>query len=171
MKNTEIDPEEVVEKVGKVFNKSFNVDKNVPNEVAKPTQTVKPNNNKGVKILLVEDDSFLRDICYRKLFKEGFNIETASDGQEALKKIESFIPALVLLDIIMPVLGGFEVLKVLRASKNETVKNIPVIMLTNLGQENDVKKAMSLGASDYLIKAHFTTEEIVEKIKNILKIK
>lgn len=162
---TEINPEDVVEKVEKILNKSFS------KGLGAPEQVVKPSNEEGVKVLLVEDDSFLRDICSKKLFKEGFNIETAGDGQEALKKVENFIPALVLFDIIMPMLDGFEVLKILRASKNETVKKIPVIMLTNLGQEEDVKKAMNLGATDYLIKAHFTTEEIVEKIKNILKMK
>jgi len=124
--------------------------------------------NGGAKVLLVEDDSFLRDICCKKLLKEGFNVAIAVDGEEAVKKIDEFRPAIVLLDIILPAMDGFEVLKAIRSHKDKTVKNIPVIMLTNLGQEEDNRKALDLGANDYLVKAHFTTEEIVEKIKSRL---
>ncbi len=120
------------------------------------------------KILLVEDDSFLRDICLKKLNKEGFEVEAAVDGEEAISKVESFMPDIVLLDIILPSIDGFEVLKNIRSHKNKLVKDVPVIMLTNLGQEEDIAKALKLGASDYLIKAHFTTEEIVKKVKNKL---
>ncbi|MDP2709324.1 MAG: response regulator [bacterium] len=123
------------------------------------------------KILLVEDDSFLRDICLKKLNKEGFEAVSAVDGEEAIKKAGEFKPDLVLLDIILPSIDGFEVLRALRASADNTVKDAPVIMLTNLGQEEDIAKAMKLGATDYLIKAHFTTEEIVKKVKNKLGVK
>lgn len=122
----------------------------------------------GSKVLFVEDDLFLRDICYKKLKKEGFNVSIAVDGEEALKMIDNFAPDIVLLDIMLPSIDGFEVLKQIRSHKNEAVKSVPVIMLTNLGQEEDVKKALKMGASDYLIKAHFTVEEIVEKVKSRL---
>lgn len=133
----------------------------------KETSGIKKENN-GVKILLVEDDSFLRDICEKKLKKEGFEVVVAVDGEEAVKKAGEFRPAVVLLDIILPAMDGFEVLKKIRSHKDRAVKNAHVIMLTNLGQEEDSKKALDLGANDYLIKAYFTTEEIVKKIKGRL---
>ncbi len=122
----------------------------------------------GAKILLVEDDSFLRDICEKKLKKEGFNVEVAVDGREAVKKAGEFKPELILLDIILPIMDGFEVLKQIRSHKDESVKKTPVIMLTNLGQEEDSKKALALGANDYLVKAYFTTEDIIQKVKKRL---
>ena len=95
----------------------------------------------------------------------------AVDGEAALKIVESFSPDMVLLDIILPSIDGFGVLKEIREHKNNIVKNVPVIMLTNLGQEEDVQKALKLGANDYLIKAHFTAEEIVKKVKDKLGMK
>ncbi|MFH1232832.1 MAG: response regulator [Patescibacteria group bacterium] len=154
----QINPDEVVEKIEKVFNNPI-VDKN------KKESTIG-----GVKVLLVEDDSFLREICHKKLSKEGFNVFSATDGEEALKMVVKVEPGIVLLDIILPSIDGFEVLKQIRSNKNEIIKNVPVIMLTNLGQEEDIKKAQALKANDYLIKAHFTTEEIVRKIKSQLEI-
>lgn len=122
------------------------------------------------KILLVEDDSFLREICAKKLTKEGFSVFEAIDGDQALKDLEKTKPDMILLDIILPTINGFEVLEQIRANKDKKIKKIPIIMLSNLGQEEDVKKALSMGANDYLIKAHFTTEEIIEKIKSRLKL-
>jgi len=155
---TQINPEEVVEKARNILSGRVVVDSSKKEDDAKT----------GVKVLLVEDDSFLRDICFKKLNKEGFNVDVALNGEEAVKKVNEFIPAIVLLDIILPAMDGFEVLKAIRSSKNNTVKNVPVIMLTNLGQEEDNRKALALGANDYLVKAHFTTEEIVKKIKTKL---
>jgi len=126
--------------------------------------------NSGAKILFVEDDAFLRDICYKKFEKEGFNVYMAADGEEAIKMLDKVEPDIILLDIILPSIDGFEVLKQIRSHKNSVIKNVPVVMLTNLGQEEDIKKAMDLKVSDYLVKAHFTTEEIVKKIKSVLKL-
>jgi len=162
---TQFNPEEVVQKAKNILAGRPGIN----NEPEKITNQEKEEDiSGGVKVLLVEDDSFLRDICYKKLKKEGFNVAMAVDGEEAVKKISEFMPAIVLLDIILPAMDGFEVLKEIRAHKNKVVKNVPVIMLTNLGQEEDNKKALDLGASDYLVKAHFTTEEIVNKIKSRL---
>ncbi len=119
-----------------------------------------------MKILIIEDDKFLRDLCQRKLEKEGFQVITAIDGGEGLKKMKEEKPSLVLLDIILPGLDGFEVLK--RIQKDPSLVKIPVVLLSNLGQEEDVKKGTELGAKGYLIKAHFTPGEIIEKIKKIL---
>ena len=160
---TQIEPGVVVQKVNKLLNMAM-VEALKKVSPGGETET----NSGGVKVLLVEDDSFLRDVCYKKLIKEGFNVAAAVDGEEALKKVESFMPEIVLLDIILPAIDGFEVLKEIRSHKNKLIKNVPVIMLTNLGQEEDSRKALDLGANDYLVKAHFTTDEIVEKIKSRL---
>jgi DNA-binding response OmpR family regulator len=157
---TQINPEEVVAKARNVLSGWDGVNK----KKDEPTRS-------GVKVLLVEDDSFLRDICFKKLNKEGFNVDAAVNGEEAVKKVVEFKPAIVLLDIILPAMDGFEVLKEIRSHNDKDIKNVPIIMLTNLGQEEDNKKALALGANDYLVKAHFTTEEIVEKIKNRLGLK
>jgi len=162
---TQIEPGEVAQKVNKLLNIS----------AAKTLKKTSPGgqaeaNSGGAKVLLVEDDSFLRDICQKKLIKEGFNVDMAVNGEEAVKKVDEFKPEIVLLDIILPAMDGFEVLKRIRSHNDEAIKTMPVIMLTNLGQEEDVKKALELGASDYLVKAHFTTEEIVKKIKNKLNL-
>jgi len=163
---TQINPGEVVKKVKNVLNLRTEGGKEAA-EIIKQKEEEEDNSG-GVKVLLVEDDSFLRGICYKKLKKEGFNVAVAVDGEEAVKKISDFMPAIVLLDIILPAMDGFEVLKIIRSHKDKAVKNIPVIMLTNLGQEEDNRKALDLGANDYLVKAHFTTEEIVDKIKSRL---
>lgn len=160
---TQIEPGAVAQKINKLLDISA-VKASKKISLGEQTAT----NGGGAKVLIVEDDSFLRDICRKKLIKEGFNVEIAVDGEEALKKVENFMPEIILLDIILPVRDGFEVLKEIRSRKNRLIKNVPVIMLTNLGQEEDNRKALDLGANDYLVKAHFTTEEIVEKIKSRL---
>ncbi|KKR91488.1 MAG: Response regulator receiver protein [Parcubacteria group bacterium GW2011_GWC2_42_12] len=93
--------------------------------------------------------------------------ETA-DGDQVLKNLEKIEPDIILLDILLPTVNGFEVLEKIRSDKNSKIRQTPVIVLSNLGQDEDIKKAISLGANDYLIKAHFTIEEIVGKIKNRL---
>ena len=123
------------------------------------------NNNKKT-ILLIEDDKFLAGMYQTKLELEGFEVKLAADGKQGLKMIKSEKPALVLLDIILPEITGFEILK--KIKKDIKTKNIPVILLTNLGQKDDVSKGLELGAVDYLIKAHFMPSEVVEKIKKLL---
>jgi DNA-binding response OmpR family regulator len=115
------------------------------------------------KILIVEDDSFVMDIYQTKLSQEGFEVVEAINGVEALKKIKESKPDLVLLDIIMPYMDGLEVLKKIKEDAN--LKSIPVILLTNLSQKEEVEKGLGLGANDYLIKSHFTPSEVLEKVK------
>jgi len=119
------------------------------------------------KILIIEDDKFLRELITQKLFKEGYEVSEAVDGEEGLKKIKEEKPGLVLLDLILPGIDGFEVLA--RMREEPTLSSIPVIILSNLGQKEDVEKGLKMGAVDYLIKAHFTPGEIIEKIKAALK--
>lgn len=119
------------------------------------------------KILIIEDDKFLRELIARKLTDEGFDILEAVEGEEGIKKIREEKPDLVLLDLILPGIDGFEVLSRMKVEPN--LASIPVIILSNLGQREEVERGLKLGASDYLIKAHFTPGEIIEKIKNTLK--
>ncbi len=118
-------------------------------------------------ILIVEDDKFLRELIVRKLAQEDFKVSEAIDGEEGIKKIKEEKPDLVLLDLILPGIDGFEVLA--RMKEEPSLSSIPVIILSNLGQKDDVEKGLKMGAADYLIKAHFTPGEIIEKIKTALK--
>ena len=122
--------------------------------------------NAGKKILLVEDDVFVSDVYQTKLKQEGFEVISAENGSEAMKKLETVVPDIILLDIIMPYMDGKEVLA--RLKESEKWKNIPVIILTNLSQRDDVEEILQKGADDYLIKSHFTPSEVVEKIKAVL---
>ncbi len=119
------------------------------------------------KILIVDDDAFLAGIYATKLDLEGFQVVSAHDGEEGIKLAQKELPDLILLDVLMPKLDGFEALKRLKA--DPSTKNIPVIMLTNLGQKEDIEKGIEDGAVDYLIKAHFVPAEAVAKIKKVLK--
>jgi len=118
------------------------------------------------KIVLIEDDAFLAGMYVTKLELEGYEVKLASDGEKGLKMVEEELPDLVLLDIVLPKVSGFEVLKQIKGSSR--TKKIPVLLLTNLGQRDDVSKGLSLGATDYLIKAHFMPSEVVEKIKKLV---
>lgn len=118
-------------------------------------------------ILLVEDDSFISGMYYTKLNGLGYEVKIAEDGEVAWNQLQTDpLPDLVLLDVVLPKKDGFEILEGLRA--NERTKNLPVILLTNLGQKPDVERGMKLGANDYIIKAHYTPTEVVEKINKVL---
>lgn len=117
-------------------------------------------------ILIIEDDKFFQTLVSKKLTNEGFNVLAASDSREALKILEENKPALIVLDLILPLLSGFEILSVLK--KDEKTKDIPVLILSNLGQKEEVEKAIALGAVGFMIKVNFTPEEIVRKIKSIV---
>ncbi|MDD5433215.1 MAG: response regulator [Candidatus Pacebacteria bacterium] len=118
------------------------------------------------KILIVEDDKFLRELINRKLQSENFETVLAADGESALDLASSQGPDVILLDLILPGINGFEVLSKIKA--DEATKTIPVIILSNLGQKDDIDKGIGAGAVDYLVKAHFTPNEIVEKINQTL---
>lgn len=123
---------------------------------------------KKVNILLVEDDNFLVDIYKKKLEMEGFKVGTCDNGEKCLVDVKKKKPDLILLDILLPKLDGFAVLEKLKG--DAPTKDIPVLLLTNLGQKDDVQKGLDLGAADYLIKAHFKPSEIVDKIKKVLSL-
>lgn len=118
-------------------------------------------------ILIVEDDTILRDLISQKLRKENdYEIVEAVDGEEGLKKAKEVKPDIILLDLILPGIDGFGVLEQIK--KDPEIAKIPVVILSNLGQKEEIEKGMKLGATDFLIKAHFTLSEIVKKIKIIL---
>jgi DNA-binding response OmpR family regulator len=122
--------------------------------------------NSQIKILLVEDDPFLLSMYTVKFELENFSVITAEDGEKGLNLAKKEKPKIILLDIMLPKKDGFEVLTELK--KDEATKNIPVILLTNLSQKKEVAQGLSLGANDYLIKAHFMPSEVVEKIKKLV---
>jgi DNA-binding response OmpR family regulator len=126
-----------------------------------------PGESGKIKVLIVDDDAFLASIYATKLELENFEVARARDGEEGLELAQQEKPDLILLDVLMPKLDGFEVLKRLKAM--DGFKDTPVIMLTNLGQKEDIEQALAEGAADYLIKAHFVPAEAVDKIKKVLK--
>ncbi|MBM3250757.1 MAG: response regulator [Candidatus Nealsonbacteria bacterium] len=118
------------------------------------------------KILIIEDDKFLRRVISQKLSREGYEISEAVDGEKGVKLTQEENPDLVLLDLILPGMDGFEVLANLK--KNPQLSKIPVIILSNLGQREDIDKGLKMGAVDYLVKAHFTPGEIIDRIDRAL---
>ncbi len=114
-------------------------------------------------LLLVEDDKFISRAYKDGLEREGFDVDTAFDGVEAMEKIRASSPNLVLLDLILPEKDGFAVLEEVRL--DESLKHVPIIILSNLGQESDIEKGRSLGALDYLIKADVSMKDVIEKVK------
>lgn len=120
------------------------------------------------KILLVEDDQFLVSMYATKFELEKFQVITAEDGEKGLNLAKQEKPDIILLDIMLPVMNGFDVLKALK-NNPETAK-IPVILLTNLSQKSEIEQGLNMGAQDYLIKAHFMPSEVLDKIKKILAI-
>lgn len=120
----------------------------------------------GKKIMLVEDDPFISDIYHIKLSEAGYDVSIASNGLEAMKKLEEGeIPDLMLLDIVMPYMDGRDVLKTMRESA--AWKDVPVILLTNISEKQQVEEAFKYGAKDYLIKSHFTPSEVIEKVQEV----
>ncbi len=119
------------------------------------------------KILVIEDDKFLRELISQKLIKEGYDIAEAVDGEKGVESVKKEKPDLVLLDLILPGIDGFEVLS--RIKSNPALAQVPVIVLSNLGQKDDIERGLKMGAADYLIKAHFTPSEIINKIRAVLE--
>jgi DNA-binding response OmpR family regulator len=119
------------------------------------------------RILIIEDDDFLRSLAVTKLQQTGFDVDGAENGKIGLEKITTTPPELVILDLMLPMMSGFDVLIELRG--NETTKNIPVIVFSNMGEEVDMKKCLDRGITDYMIKSNFTLDELVEKINTVLK--
>ena len=123
------------------------------------------------KILIVEDDPFLIDIYTTKLKDSGFSVEVAKEGESALRKLNEEKFDLLLLDIVLPQIDGWEILEKVKSQKSKvkSLENLKIVILSNLGQKEEVEKGLKLGATKYLIKAHHTPSEVVEEIKEVLK--
>ncbi len=121
-----------------------------------------------IPILLIEDDAFLAKIYAQKLEDEGFDVSLSSNGEDGLRLALREPPACVLLDILLPGADGFEILNKMKAE--QTLVDVPVVIISNLGQREDVQKAMNAGAVGYLIKAHSLPQDVARKVKEILKI-
>ncbi len=166
----EFDPEEVMGKVRNVLKGgSFFETSASTAKFAKDFTLIDGGNSPqhGEEVLVVEDDQFLRDLIVKKLNEEGLKTIQAIDGEEGLRMARERKPAIVLLDLILPGIDGFEVLKQIKA--DPAMSDMPVLILSNLGQKDDIDRGLKLGAVDYLIKAHFTPGEIVQKVKEVLE--
>lgn len=124
--------------------------------------------NKKIRLLVIEDDEFLVKMYESGLTKEGFDVTTAEDGELGITKAQEIKPDLILLDLILPKMDGFSCLEKLK--ENDATKRIPVVILSNLGQDSDVKKGLDLGAEDYLIKTDYTVKQVAGKVRKTLGI-
>lgn len=119
-----------------------------------------------MKILVIEDDSFLSGLVSGKLEQDGFQVFTAANGEVAIQTATKEIPDLVILDLMMPKIDGFAVLEQIK--KNDALKSKPVIVFSNITDENEMIRVKNMGANEYMIKSNFTLDELVEKIKSLL---
>ncbi len=114
------------------------------------------------KIIIVEDEEILRNLLHKKLLAEGYSVDVAENGEVGLQKIRENRPDLILLDIIMPKMGGFEMLEEMQ--KDESISGIPVIVVSNSGQPVEIDRAQKLGARDWLVKTEFDPQEVIDKV-------
>jgi len=178
------DPKEVLEKVQKILkqeggpslldddNKEDFVEIDEQSESNIPSAENNPVSKDGTKgsqrkILIVEDDKFLRELFVRKMFSEGFDVESAVDADQVFEILATKKPEVILLDLILPGIDGFEILDKLK--KDDKLKTIPVIVISNLGQKEDIDRATKLGAVDFLIKANYTLDEIIVRVLAVLQ--
>lgn len=119
------------------------------------------------KILIIEDDEFLRSLAVKRLEKEGYTVLIAPTGEAGLTTAAAEKPDLILLDLLLPNLPGLEVLE--KFKQSDTLKDLPVIVFSNLGAKDDIEKATALGAVSYMVKSNFTLDEVAAKVKDILK--
>jgi len=117
-------------------------------------------------ILVAEDDKFYSGIYKKKLEEEGYNIQIVGNGKEAVNLAKTKIPDLVLLDLIMPIQDGFDTLEIMR--KDEKLKNVPIVILSNLGQEEDKKKTKELGANEYVVKSDLSIGDVIKLIQKYI---
>lgn len=122
--------------------------------------------SKHIKILIIDDDPFLNKVYIKKFAQEGFIVLTAMDGVSGFKKIREHHPSLVVMDVVLPAMSGYEILREMK--KDPAIKDVPVLIVSNLSQTKDVQEAMGLGAKDYLIKTSFTIDDILRKVREYI---
>ena len=118
------------------------------------------------KVLVVEDEEILLTALKEELLSGGYEVEGAGDGEDGLEKVKSFQPQLILLDLVMPKMDGMEMLQRLKA--DSSMRDIPVVILTNLSDYERISQALSLGAMDYLVKANYKLEDLLDKVKTVM---
>jgi DNA-binding response OmpR family regulator len=118
------------------------------------------------KIMIIEDDRFLSSLMKARLEKEGFTVAQAFDGEEAMQILKTDLPALIILDLIMPKVTGFEVLQMI--SITPQLDKVPVVIVSNLAQDSDIEKARQLGAREYFIKVKISIDDLIGKIKSLV---
>jgi two-component system OmpR family response regulator len=121
----------------------------------------------GKKLLIIEDDTFLQGLAANKLQAEGFEVNTSATGQAALTELANQTYDIIILDLMLPDISGFDILKQIR--ERETNSEIPVLIFSNLSDDADIKKGLELGATDYLVKANFTLDELAEKVRKVFQ--
>jgi len=126
-------------------------------------------NKRTFTVLIVEDDRFLNKAYADKLGREGFEVMLATSADEAKQHLARKMPSIILLDIIMPYVSGFEFLQEIK--QDPKYKKIPILIISNLSQEEDIKKGKQLGAVDFIVKTDYTLDEIIEKVKEIINSK
>lgn len=119
------------------------------------------------KIMIIEDDKFFRDLVSQKITQGGFDVVEAFDAKKGLEMLPVERPSLILLDLILPGMDGFEFLEKIKA--DDQFKTIPVIILSNLGQKEEIERGIRLGAEDFLVKVNFTPDEVAEKIREVFQ--
>lgn len=134
---------------------------------AEPVHAAMPSEKEALRVLIVEDDKFLHQLLVKKFASNGFAVAEAIDGNEALAALQKRVPHVVLLDLILPGIDGFEVLRQMRQTPE--FSKIPVIILSNLGQQEDIQKGQALGAIDYMVKANFTLDEIISRVRQVVQ--
>ncbi|MCK4919043.1 MAG: response regulator [Candidatus Pacebacteria bacterium] len=122
--------------------------------------------NSETKVLIIEDDVYISEMYKIKFESENYKTVITNNGSEVINLIKKEKPNIILLDIVMPVMDGFDVLKIIKSNKK--FNNIPVVMLTNLSQKESIERVFELGAKGYIVKSHFTPSEVVKKVKDIL---
>lgn len=122
---------------------------------------------KNISILIAEDDEFIRDIYNRIFTMNGYTVILATNGTEAIEKLEESVPNLILLDIMMPYQNGKEVFKKIKS--DDRLKNVPVVFLTNVSAQDDLEQELLDQADKYLIKAHFTPKEVLDEVLPLIK--
>lgn len=120
----------------------------------------------GKKILIIEDDTFLQGLAANKLQSEGFEVNSASNGNEALTSLSQENYDVIILDLMLPDISGFDILKQIRA--REINNKVPILIFSNLSDDKDIKQGLDYGATDFLVKANFTLDELAEKVKSVL---
>lgn len=155
------DPKQAAQKIRKILG-----DGGAPSATTAATPAKLEATQVSTKLLIVEDDKFLRDLASQKLSKEHLQVFTAVDGEQGVSVAEQEIPDIILLDILLPGIDGFEVLKRIRA--NPKLQKTHVSMLSNFGQREDIERAMAAGADQFMVKANYTLDEIVQEVKKII---